>query len=186
MPLPRHRRRAGERAGHRAAQRQAPRARIDGSHAVRTAAGRGDELRSMRGHGRFRGRHHRLPRQATADVQGTRYDAIDGDSPAKRCSSPAASRGIGLAIALPRRRATAPTSPSPPRRPSRTRSCPAPSTRRPRRSKQAGGRALPSSSTSATRQGRGAVDAGVARFGGIDILVNNASAISLTGTLRRR
>jgi citronellol/citronellal dehydrogenase len=30
---------------------------------------------------------------------------------------------------------------------------------------------------------RGAVDAAVARFGGIDILVNNASAISLTGTL---
>ncbi len=28
-----------------------------------------------------------------------------------------------------------------------------------------------------------AVDATVARFGGIDILVNNASAISLTGTL---
>jgi len=30
---------------------------------------------------------------------------------------------------------------------------------------------------------RAAVDAGVERFGGIDILVNNASAISLTGTL---
>ncbi len=29
-----------------------------------------------------------------------------------------------------------------------------------------------------------AVDATIARFGGIDILVNNASAISLTGTLQ--
>jgi len=32
-------------------------------------------------------------------------------------------------------------------------------------------------------QVRSAVEAAVKRFGGIDILVNNASAISLTGTL---
>jgi len=32
-------------------------------------------------------------------------------------------------------------------------------------------------------QVQAAVEAAVARFGGIDILVNNASAISLTGTL---
>ncbi len=41
-----------------------------------------------------------------------------------------------------------------------------------------------SSATFATRpRWRAAVDAAVKRFGGIDVLVNNASAISLTGTL---
>ena len=49
---------------------------------------------------------------------------------------------------------------------------------------QAGGRALPLVlDVRDERQIASAVDAAVAKFGGIDILVNNASAISLTGTL---
>jgi citronellol/citronellal dehydrogenase len=49
---------------------------------------------------------------------------------------------------------------------------------------QAGGTALPIACDIRDETAvRAAVDATVARFGGIDILVNNASAISLTGTL---
>jgi citronellol/citronellal dehydrogenase len=49
---------------------------------------------------------------------------------------------------------------------------------------QAGGTALPIACDIRDEAAvRAAVDATVARFGGIDILVNNASAISLTGTL---
>ena len=50
---------------------------------------------------------------------------------------------------------------------------------------KAGGKALPLLSTCATSSSvEAAVAKTVARFGGIDILVNNASAISLTGTLQ--
>ena len=94
-----------------------------------------------------------------------------------------ASRGIGLAIAR-RRRATAPTSSSPPRPPSRTRSCRAPSSAPPRRSTPPAARRCRSScDIRDEEQVTAAVDQGVAAFGGIDICVNNASAISLTGTL---
>jgi citronellol/citronellal dehydrogenase len=49
---------------------------------------------------------------------------------------------------------------------------------------QAGGKALPAICDIRDEQSViDAVEAGVAKFGGIDILVNNASAISLTGTL---
>ena len=49
---------------------------------------------------------------------------------------------------------------------------------------QAGGTALPIACDIRDEAAvRAAVDATVARFGGIDILINNASAISLTGTL---
>jgi citronellol/citronellal dehydrogenase len=49
---------------------------------------------------------------------------------------------------------------------------------------QAGGHALACVvDVRSEEQIRAAVDAAVARFGGIDVLVNNASAISLTGTL---
>ena len=48
----------------------------------------------------------------------------------------------------------------------------------------AGGRALPvPTDIRSEEEVRAAVAAGVAAFGGIDVLVNNASAISLTGTL---
>ena len=101
----------------------------------------------------------------------------------RRSSSPARA----AASAWPSRcapRATAPTSPSPPRPPSRIPSCRARSTRRPRRSRRPAARRSPASSTSATRtQIAAAVAKTVETFGGIDILVNNASAISLTGTV---
>ena len=101
----------------------------------------------------------------------------------RRSSSPAPA----AASAWPSRcapRATAPTSPSPPRPPSRTRSCPAPSTRRPRRSSRPAARRCRWSSTSATRSRcRRRSRRPSATFGGIDICVNNASAIQLTGTL---
>ena len=81
-------------------------------------------------------------------------------------------------------RATAPMSSSPPRATCPTRSCPAPSTPRRRRSRPPAARRWRSSATSAKKPTcSAAVDAAVERFGGIDILVNNASAISLTGTL---
>src|SRR5256885_3077368 len=49
---------------------------------------------------------------------------------------------------------------------------------------RAGGQALPVECDIRDEDAvHAAVEAGVARFGGIDILVNNASAISLTGTL---
>ncbi len=104
-------------------------------------------------------------------------------SRARRCSSPAA-RAASVSPSRCARRATAPTSRSRRRPSSRIRSCPGRSTRPPPRSIRPAARALPSSATSATRRPcRRAVDATVAPFGGIDILVNNASAISLTGTL---
>ncbi len=72
-----------------------------------------------------------------------------------------------------------------PRKPSsRTRSCPAPSTRPPEAIEEAGGRALPLV-VDVRDEGEvvAAVEKAVVAFGGIDVLVNNASAISLTGTL---
>ena len=82
-----------------------------------------------------------------------------------------ASRGIGLAIALAPR-ATAPTSSSPPRRPSRTRSCPAPSTRG--RGDRGGRRqgAAPASCDIRDEEqvARGRRSKAVETFGGIDIL----------------
>ena len=80
--------------------------------------------------------------------------------------------------------ATAPTWRSSARPTRRIRSFRARSTTRPRAIEAAGGRALP---IACDIRDEAAVEAAVAatvdRFGGIDILVNNASAISLTGTL---
>ena len=67
---------------------------------------------------------------------------------------------------------------------SRIRSCPVRSTRRPPRSSARAARRCRSSATSATRpRCRRRSPRRSTAFGGIDILVNNASAISLTGTL---
>ncbi len=103
--------------------------------------------------------------------------------PARTLFVSGGSRGIGLAIALRAARDGANVA-SRPRPRSRIRSCPARSTA-PRGSiEQAGGKALPVMCDIRDEAAvQAAVAAGVARFGGIDILVNNASAISLTGTL---
>ena len=73
-------------------------------------------------------------------------------------------------------RATAPTSPSPPRRPSRTPSWKAPSTPPPRRSRRPAARRcrLPATSASRSRCRRRSRKT-VETFGGLDICVNNAS-----------
>jgi citronellol/citronellal dehydrogenase len=93
------------------------------------------------------------------------------------------SRGIGLAIALKAARdganvaIAAKTAEPNPKLPGTIHSAAA-------EIEQAGGRALPILCDIRDEAAvRSAVEATVARFGGIDILVNNASAISLTGTL---
>jgi citronellol/citronellal dehydrogenase len=91
-----------------------------------------------------------------------------------------ASRGIGLAIALRAARdganvviAAKTTAPHP--------KLPGTIYTAAEEIRAAGGRALPVAvDIREEEQVRGAVEAGVAEFGGIDILVNNASAISLT------
>ena len=101
---------------------------------------------------------------------------------ARPCSSPAP-RAASAWRSQCAPRATAPTSCCWPRPPSRTPSCRARCTRPPRRSRPPAARRCRCRPTSATRtrwpprwrrRWR--------RFGGIDILVNNASAISLTPT----
>jgi citronellol/citronellal dehydrogenase len=95
-----------------------------------------------------------------------------------------ASRGIGLAIALRAARdganiivAAKTTSPHP-KLPGTIYTAEA-------EIERAGGQALPIECDIRDETAvQAAVEAGVARFGGIDILVNNASAISLTGTLQ--
>ena len=94
-----------------------------------------------------------------------------------------ASRGIGLAIALRAARdganiAIAAKTAEP------HRSCPARSTPPPRRSRRPAARRCRSSATCVEEQVLAAVEQTVARFGGIDICVNNACAIQLTGTLQ--
>ena len=94
-----------------------------------------------------------------------------------------ASRGIGLAIALRAARdganvivAAKTTEPHP--------KLPGTIFTAAEEIEKAGGRALPIAvDVREEAQVERAVEEGVARFGGIDILVNNASAISLTGTL---
>jgi len=94
-----------------------------------------------------------------------------------------ASRGIGLAIALRAARdganiivAAKTTTPHP--------KLPGTIYTAAQEIERAGGQALPVECDIRDEAAvRAAVDAGVARFGGIDILVNNASAINLTGTL---
>jgi citronellol/citronellal dehydrogenase len=95
-----------------------------------------------------------------------------------------ASRGIGLAIALRAARdganiaIAAKTSEPNPRLPGTIHSAAA-------EIEAAGGKALPMVvDVRQEEQVASAVEATVKRFGGIDILVNNASAISLTGTLQ--
>ena len=91
-----------------------------------------------------------------------------------------ASRGIGLAIASAPRR-MGPTWRSPPRRPSPTRSSKARSIRPRRKSRRpAGRRCAIVCDVRNEDQVQRAVEQTVANFGGIDICVNNASAISLT------
>ena len=93
-----------------------------------------------------------------------------------------ASRGIGLAIALRAARdganvviAAKTTAPHP--------KLPGTIYTAAEEIRAAGGRALPVAvDIREEEQVRGAVEAAVAEFGGIDILVNNASAISLTPT----
>ncbi len=94
-----------------------------------------------------------------------------------------ASRGIGLAIALRAARdganvaIAAKTAEPNPKLPGTIYSAA-------EEIEKAGGRALPvHCDIRFEEQVQAAVDAAVARFGGIDICVNNASAISLTGTL---
>jgi len=94
-----------------------------------------------------------------------------------------ASRGIGLAIALRAARdganivVAAKTDKPHPRLPGTIHTAAA-------EIEAAGGQALPLAvDIRFEDQVRGAVEQAVRRFGGIDILVNNASAISLTGTL---
>src|SRR3954463_16473140 len=93
-----------------------------------------------------------------------------------------ASRGIGLAIALRAARdganvaVAAKTVDAHPRLPGTIHSAA-------REIEEAGGHALPCPvDVRDEKQIQAAVQATVATFGGIDILVNNASAISLTGT----
>ena len=98
-----------------------------------------------------------------------------------------ASRGIGLAIALRAARDGANIVDRRQDRLRRIRSCPARSTPPRRRSKRQAARPCPCGATSARRSRLPtAVAQAVAAFGGIDMLVNNASAISLTDTRRRR
>ncbi len=94
-----------------------------------------------------------------------------------------ASRGIGLAIALRAARdganvvVAAKTALPDPRLPGTIYTAA-------EEIEKAGGKALPAICDIRDEQSvTDAVDAGVKKFGGIDILVNNASAISLTGTL---
>ena len=81
-------------------------------------------------------------------------------------------------------RGTARTSSSQRRQPSRIRSFRAPFTPLPRRSRRPAAARSRAPATFAPRTRSEAVDKAVATFGGIDVLVNNASAISLTGTLQ--
>lgn len=97
-----------------------------------------------------------------------------------------ASRGIGLAIALRAARdganivIAAKTEQAHPKLPGTIHSAAA-------EIEAAGGHALPIAVDIRDEAAIGrAVAEGVARFGGIDTLVNNASAISLTGTRSRR
>ena len=106
--------------------------------------------------------------------------------PAKRCSSPAhrAASALRSRCAL---RATAPISRSPRKPRRRIRNWPAPSIPRPRRSSAPAARRCRSSSTSKTKRwSRTRIDKTAARFGGIDIVVNNASAIQLTNVAEHR
>ncbi len=110
-----------------------------------------------------------------ADLKGT-LSARPSSSPA-----PAAASARRSPCAP---RPTAPTSPSRPRRRSPIRSCRGRSTRRPRRSRRRAAAPSRSRWTSATRsRSRRRSAKTVETFGGIDILINNASAINLTGTL---
>ena len=107
-------------------------------------------------------------------------------SPARPCSSPAPRAASGS----PSRcapRATAPTSRSRPRPTRRIQSFPAPSTRPPPRSRPRAAMRCRSWSTCATRRrSRRRSTRTAAHFGGLDIVVNNASAISLTPGRRDR
>ena len=87
------------------AQDEASRPRVDGTHAVGAAAGRGGELRRVHGERRFRRRHRRVPRQAAAAVWAQvtgmeRRRAPVRPLEGKTLFITGGSRGIGLAIAV--------------------------------------------------------------------------------------
>ena len=155
---------------------------------------------SVHGDPGFRGGHHRVPRQAPAAVR-SRVTKLRGYvanrrtagarrwqvSRARPCSFRGGSRGIGLAIALRAARdganvaIAAKTSEPNPKLPGTIHSAAAEIEQA---GAAAGAKALPIVCDIRDEAAvQAAVDATVKAFGGIDILVNNASAISLTGTL---
>src|SRR4030095_989014 len=132
---------------------------------------RGRELRRVRRHGRLRRRHRGVPREATGAVRTV--SSLAG----KTLFITGGSRGIGLAIGLRAAReganvaiAAKTDTPHP--------KLPGTIPRAAAEIEQAGGKALPLVVDVRDEDSvKGAIDATAGTFGGIDIVVNNASAI---------